>query len=86
MKRDDMPSLEARYAQALQHERAALHALQSHAPGTDGSARAWQAWSEAIAHTNEAWRELNSHALSSHTHTTPFAPHSSVQVAGAPPR
>ncbi|MDP3759611.1 MAG: hypothetical protein Q8R01_03705 [Ramlibacter sp.] len=71
MKDEHAPSLEAQYAQALEHERAALHALQALRPGSDGSARAWQDWSEAIHRTNEAWRELSRHTLGQHPHLAP---------------
>lgn len=84
MKQDNIPSLEAQYAQALQQEKAALLTLQAHEPGSDGSARAWQVWSEAIARTNEAWRELNSHTLSQHMRTWPGRRQSSAHGAVAP--
>jgi hypothetical protein len=75
MKEEQARSLEARYADALQHERAALHALRGHGTGTDANARAWQEWSEAITRTNHAWRELSCHALARHPH----APHANAQ-------
>lgn len=84
MNEENTRSLESHYATALQQEKAALQALQGHEPGTDGSTRAWQAWSEAITRTNAAWRELNSHTLSHHTHLTPVRPASSARGAGAP--
>jgi len=71
MKDEHAPSLEAQYAQALEHERAALHALHALRPGSDGNARAWQDWSGAIHRTNEAWRELSSHTLGMQPHAAP---------------
>ena len=79
-------SLEALYAQALQHERAALHALQAHESGTDDNGRAWQDWSEAITRTNEAWRELSSHPLARHAPLAPLTTQSSARGAGAQSR
>lgn len=84
MNEENTRSLESRYATALQQEKTALQALQEHEPGTDGSARAWQAWSEAITRTNEAWRELNSRTLSRHIHFPPVRPASSARGAGTP--
>jgi hypothetical protein len=63
MKEEQAQSFESQYADALRHERDALHALRGHRPGSDESARAWQEWSEAITRTNHAWRELSSHGL-----------------------
>ncbi len=50
--------LEAQYAQAVDLESAAQHALQAQAPGTEAHGRAWQEWSAAITRTNRAWRQL----------------------------
>lgn len=79
-------SLEAQYAEALQHEKAALHALQAHDAGTDGNAHAWQEWSEAISRTNQAWRELSSHSLGRHPHGLPATARFSAPGAAAPSR
>jgi hypothetical protein len=55
----DTPDLAAVYAQSVEREREAWHALHSHPPGTPERALAWDAWSEAIVHTNRAWRKLS---------------------------
>ena len=47
------------YAESVDREREAWHALHSHAPGTPERALAWHAWSEAIVRTNRAWRQLS---------------------------
>ena len=86
MKDDHALSLEAQYAEALQHERAALHALQAHESGTEDNGGAWQDWSEAISRTNEAWRELSSHTLSRHTQLLPARTRPSAPGADAQSR
>ena len=83
MNEEHASSLEAQYVQALQHERTALHALQVVGRGSDGNARAWQDWSEAINRTNEAWRELSSHALGKQPHMLPAAAPVFARGAGA---
>jgi hypothetical protein len=74
---DDMTDLAqelaAQYAQAIELEKSAWHALQAHAPGSPDRAVAWAAWSEAISRTNRAWRQLSSHTLSSPHHAHPAA-------------
>ncbi len=49
----------AHYAQAIEFEKSAWHALQAEAPGSCGRAQAWATWSEAISRTNHAWRQLS---------------------------
>jgi ferric-dicitrate binding protein FerR (iron transport regulator) len=49
----------ARYDRAVERECAAWEALQLHKPGSPGRAEAWLTWTQAISHTNSAWRELN---------------------------
>jgi hypothetical protein len=55
--------LTARYDRAVKRESAARQALQLHKPGSPGRAEAWIAWTQAISHTNAAWRELNSKGM-----------------------
>ncbi len=54
----------ARYAQAIEFEKSAWHALQAEAPGSNQRAQAWATWSEAISRTNHAWRQLSSQSAS----------------------
>jgi hypothetical protein len=54
----------AEYAKAVQQERAARQALQSHAPGAPGRAQAWARWMDAIAQTNKVWRQLSASRVS----------------------
>ena len=49
----------AHYAEAIEFEKSAWHALQAEAPGSHGRAQAWATWSEAISRTNQAWRQLS---------------------------
>lgn len=49
----------AYYAEAIEFEKSAWHALQAEAPGSHSRARAWATWSEAISRTNQAWRQLS---------------------------
>lgn len=79
-------SLEALYTEAIRQEREALDALQAQDPGTEGSARAWQAWSEAISRTNLAWRELSSYTLARSPHGPPVNARASARGADAPSR
>jgi hypothetical protein len=51
--------LAARYDRAVERESAAWQALQLQKPGSPDRAEAWQAWAQAISHTNAAWRQLN---------------------------
>ncbi len=51
--------LAAVYADSVEREREAWHALQSFPPGSIGRARAWEDWSRAITITNLAWRQLS---------------------------
>ena len=51
--------LEALYSGSVDHERTAWELLQSHPPGSIGRARAWEAWSQSIMLTNQAWRRLS---------------------------
>ena len=55
--------LAARYDRAVERESAAWQALQLHKPGSPGRAEAWLTWTQAISHTNAAWRELNRKGL-----------------------
>lgn len=55
--------LAARYAEAVQYEKDAWHALQHQSPGSGERVEAWAHWIEAIARTNGAWRELKSRSL-----------------------
>jgi len=55
--------LAARYDRAVERESAAWQALQIHKPGSPGRAEAWLNWSQAISHTNAAWRQLNRNDL-----------------------
>ena len=64
---------EALYAESVDREREAWHALHSHAPGTPERARAWDAWSEAIVRTNRAWRKLSASRIG-HPLQRPAAP------------
>lgn len=61
---DAIQNLAARYAQAIELEKSAWHALQAQAPGSCARAKAWAAWSEAISRTNTAWRQLSCQTLS----------------------
>lgn len=63
--------LAARYADAVELERAAWQELQAHKPGTTGRAEAWAAWTQAISSTNRAWRQLSSRP---HLHAQPAKP------------
>lgn len=47
------------YDESVRQEREARQALHSHPPGTPERERAWDAWSQAIAHTNKAWRRFS---------------------------
>jgi ferric-dicitrate binding protein FerR (iron transport regulator) len=47
----------------VEREGAAWQALQHQKPGTPGRAEAWLTWTQAISHTNAAWRELNRKGL-----------------------
>lgn len=49
----------AHYAEAIEYEKSAWHALQAEAPGSHNRAQAWAVWSEAISRTNQAWRQLS---------------------------
>ena len=60
--------LAAVYADSVDREREAWHALHSHPPGTPERARAWHAWSEAIARTNRAWRKLSASRIGQALH------------------
>ena len=51
--------LTAAYTVSVSREREAWQELQSHVPGTTERAKAWEAWSDAIMRTNDAWRKLN---------------------------
>jgi hypothetical protein len=51
--------LAARYGRAVERESAALQALQLHKPGSPRRVEAFITWTQAISHTNAAWRELN---------------------------
>jgi hypothetical protein len=62
---DATHNVAAHYADAIEREKSAWHALQAHAPGSRDRAQAWAAWSEAISRTNKAWRQLSSETLSS---------------------
>jgi hypothetical protein len=84
MNEEQTPRLEAQYAEAIRLERDALHTLQAQRPGTTGNARAWQDWSEAIARTNRAWRELSSHTLGRTVQVVPTGPRASAPGAQAP--
>jgi hypothetical protein len=57
--------LSRHYDESVERERSAWHELHSHAPGSDERARAWNAWSDAIMRTNQAWRRLSASRLSS---------------------
>ena len=61
---DATQNLAAHYAEAIEMEKFAWHALQAHAPGSSDRAQAWATWSEAISRTNKAWRQLSSQTLS----------------------
>jgi len=54
----------AHYAQAIEYEKSAWHALQAEAPGSHSRAKAWATWSEAISRTNQAWRQLGCQSAS----------------------
>lgn len=84
MTEEHTSSLEAQYAEAIRQERDALRALQAQEPGTEGNARAWQVWSEAITRTNHAWRELSSHTLGRTPHPVPAIARASARGADAP--
>jgi hypothetical protein len=59
MKTHQPDELTTAYTASVERERVAWQALQSHAPGSVERAKAWDAWSEAIMRTNDAWRKLN---------------------------
>lgn len=65
---DATQDLAAHYADAIEFERTAWHALQAYAPGSRDRAQAWATWSEAISRTNHAWRQLSCHTLSKPRH------------------
>lgn len=61
---DAVQNLAARYAEAIELEKTAWHALQAQPPGSSGRAEAWATWSTAITRTNRAWRQLSCQTLS----------------------
>lgn len=68
--RDDTELLEAIYAESVDREREAWAALHSLAPGTPQRASAWDAWSQAIMRTNQAWRKLSAARVGHAVHST----------------
>ena len=58
-KRNDKTDLAVVYDESVRKEREARQALQALPPGSPDRARAWQAWSQAIVKTNQAWRQLS---------------------------
>jgi hypothetical protein len=75
------------YADAIELERTAWHALQAHPPGSQRRTEAWAAWSEAISRTNRAWRELSCQTWSTPRHgAEPSAGVFAAQRLGTGPR
>ena len=67
--------LAAAYSASVDREREAWQALHEHPPGTPGRARAWETWSQAIMHTNHAWRKLSASRVGRADSTRPANVH-----------
>jgi hypothetical protein len=70
----------ALYANAIALEKVAWQALQAQAPGS-GREQAWAKWSEAIARTNRAWRQLGFEEISAGCHAQDAVTHSGWTVS-----
>jgi hypothetical protein len=74
--------LTARYAEAVQYEKDAWHALPHQSPGSGERVEAWAHWIDAIARTNGAWRELKSRSLMRPVGSKTLLPNMADRFAG----